>query len=291
MTVMLILPIHTGILKQGDDLASILLSSIALQSGDIIVISSKAIATVEGAHIDISNIHPSDEAHGWAKKTGRSAEFMQAVIHETQRLNGHIVSHAPQTLLTDVRPHGLTTGTILTANAGLDQSNVEDGYAIGWPIDPVSSAQQLQSSLVSLTSRKSETRNSKLETNLNVSHFTNLKIDIVSDFGFRASSFAIIISDSNCRPRRLGVTAFALACCGINPLRSEIGKKDLFDHEMRVTVESTADQLATAANMLMGNAAQSTPAAIIRDHGLPMTNFCGWVDGIEPDQDLFSSMI
>lgn len=252
---MIILPIRTGTLKRGDDIASILRQSADIKSGDILVISSKAIATVEGAHINLSSISPSDEAKDLAEKTVRSAAFTQAVIDETKRLNGTIIGHAPQTLLTDVRPDGLSTGTILTANAGLDESNVEDGYAIGWPHDPVQSLMKICAQL------KAESQ-----------------------------QLAAIVSDSNCRPRRLGVTAFALVTAGIDPLRSEIGNNDLFGHSMRVTVESTADQLATAANFLMGNAAQSTPAAIIRDHNLPLTDYCGWVEGIEPEEDLFGSM-
>lgn len=81
--------------------------------------------------------------------------------------------------------------------------------------------------------------------------------------------------------------AFALVCDGIDPVKSEVGRKDLFGKPLRFTLEAVADQLATAANFVMGNADQSVPAAIIRDHGLALGNFSGWVDGIDPDEDLF----
>ena len=80
----------------------------------------------------------------------------------------------------------------------------------------------------------------------------------------------------------LGVTAFALVCVGLDPLLSQQGVEDLFGKPLRITTEAIADQLATAANFVMGNAGQSTPAAIIRAHGLRLSDFAGWVPGIEP---------
>jgi len=83
------------------------------------------------------------------------------------------------------------------------------------------------------------------------------------------------------------VTAFALVVSGFDPLVSKIGERDLFGRELTMTVEAVADQLATAANMIMGNAAESRPATIIRNHGIPFTDFEGWVPGISKEEDLF----
>ena len=101
---------------------------------------------------------------------------------------------------------------------------------------------------------------------------------------------AVLLTDSTCRPRRLGVTALALTVSGFDPLRSLIGMKDLFGKDLRLTQEAVADQLATAANMLMGNAGESVPAMIIRNHGIPFSNFEGWVPGIAPKDDLFGML-
>ncbi|MBU1123155.1 coenzyme F420-0:L-glutamate ligase, partial [Patescibacteria group bacterium] len=102
---------------------------------------------------------------------------------------------------------------------------------------------------------------------------------------------AVILTDSCCRPRRIGVSAYALTVSGIDPLEDRIGKKDLFGKELLMTMESRADQLATATNMLMGNTNESIPAAIVRDHGLELSDFEGWVDGIEPEEDLFAGIL
>ena len=178
--------------------------------------------------------------------------FTQAVLDETKRMNGVVAGTCPFALLTSLKPDGMETGRIFCPNAGLDQSNVESGFAIGWPRDPLKSIRKLQKSF-------------------SIFHFP----------------FSIVLSDSCCRPSRLGVTAFALVCAGIDPLRSEIGKNDLFGKRMRVTNEAIADQLATAANAVMGNTNQCCPAAIVRDHGYPPSDFCGWVEGIEAEEDMF----
>lgn len=263
-----LIPIRTPVIRNGDDVAAILRSSADIQNGDIIVISSKAVTTAEGDAVDLSSCSISPEALEWAEKTGRSPAFMQAVLDETKRLNGTVTGHCPGALLTEVRPHGLRIGSIFAPNAGMDESNIDTGFAVGWPTDPVASARAIQESFLPSPGRENSREGEG-----------------------RGVRVAVIIGDSCCRPRRLGVTAFALTVSGFDPLKSEVGSSDLFGHELRVTVEATADQLATAANALMGNADQSTPAVIIRDHGIPLSGFSGWVDGIEPEEDLFKSVI
>lgn len=250
---MQLIPIHTPVIHTGDDLADIFSRYESMADGDILVVSSKIMATAEGNAIDLKTLSISTAAEEWSIRTKRNGAFMQAVLDETARLNGRILGGTTGALLTELSPRELETGVLLVPNAGLDESNIEEGYAIGWPHEPVMSLKRLQQGL-----------------NRNC---------------------ALIISDSCCQMRRNGVTAFALASCGIDPFKSEIGHRDLFGKTMQVTVEATADQLATAANTLMGNTAQSIPAVIIRDHGLPFSNFCGWVDGIEPERDLFSAIL
>ncbi len=246
-----LLPVRTPLLQAGDDIASIIMQSCTPLDGDILVVSSKALATVEGAAMDLGTFTPGAEASLLAAGCGRTPAFVEAVLHETRRLHGTVRDSCPGALLTELRPDGLRTGTILVANAGLDESNVAPGHAIGWPHDPVQSMQAL----------------------------------------YKAISIPIILTDSCVKPRRLGVTAFAIACVGCDPFRNEIGAKDLFEKPLHITVEAVADQLAVAANILMGNAAQSIPAVLVREHGIPHSDFCGWVDGIEPKDDLFAGML
>jgi len=278
---MLFLTIPTPVLQPGDDLAAVLRTHAALRDGDIVVLSSKAVATVEGAVIDLASMEPTAEAETWAKKTGsRGAAFIQAVLEETKRLHGRVVGACPGALLTEVKPEGLNHGTILTANAGLDESNVAKGFAVGWPKDPVASVSKLRKSLVHVLVSSASSVSS-----------VSSSLEHPKQPSAPAKRIAIILTDSCCRPRRLGVTAFALAVAGLDPLVSQAGRKDLFGKELRITTEAVADQLATAANFVMGNAGQSVPAVIIRDHGLTLSDFAGWVPGIEPEEDLFRGVI
>lgn len=263
-----IIPVCSPLLKMGDDLGAVFAKE-ALQPGDILVISSKALATIEGVEIQLRDGTPTKQVEAWVSQTGLPASFIEAVMAETKRLNGTIVGTCPGALLTELRPTGFPHGTLLVPNAGLDRSNVREGYAIGWPHDPVKSLRTLRSGI---QEQMSEKRKEKRKKNTN------------SLFSFH---FSLVLSDSCCVPRRLGVTAFALACSGIDPVRSLIGTKDAFGHTMRITQEAVADQLATAANMVMGNADQMTPIAIVRDHGYALSNYEGWVPGIEPGEDLF----
>jgi len=204
------------------------------------------------------------------------------MLMELERLRGTVIGAVPGAALTELRPEGLTTGTILVASAGLDESNAPEGSAIGWPRNPVMSAGRLRKELetrmrsyeLRVTSfGKSENPHPKPETR-------NPKPRV-----------AVIMTDSCCVPRRSGVTAMALVVSGFNPLQPQKGRKDLFGKPLRMTTEAVADQLATAANFLMGNAAQSIPAVIIRDHGLELTEWEGWVPGIEPERDLFQGVL
>lgn len=248
-----ILPIHTPIIQGGDDFSSILRANTEILDGDILVLSSKAVATAENVAMALFSFIPSVEAEEWAKETGLGVAFCQAVIQETARLHGRILGSAPKALLTEVKPDGLEQGVMLVPNAGLDQSNIEKGFVVGWPRDLVASAKKIHDEM--------------------------------------PQKIAIIIGDSCVQPRRWGVTAFALVTCGINPLRSEIGQLDLFGKPLTITVEAIADQLSVAANTVMGNAAQSIPAAIIRDHGFSFSDFCGWVPGMKPEEDLFHDIL
>ncbi|MBT4366918.1 coenzyme F420-0:L-glutamate ligase [Candidatus Peregrinibacteria bacterium] len=246
-----ILKIQTGHIKSGDNLVNAILNNCDLKSGDILAISSKVIATAQGAAINLSSIEISDTAREYAKKYDRDPAYFQAILNETERLNGNIINDDKRAILTELKPDGLNEGTLMAASAGLDQSNIEDGYAVGWPIDPVSSASEI---------------------------FAELK---------EYTPGGILITDSCLRPRRLGVTAQALVVIGFDPIISQVDSPDLFGKPLNVTHEAVADQLATAANFVMGNADQAIPAVIIRDHSLARSEFKGWVPGIDRSEDLF----
>ncbi len=248
----LILPVRTRLVTRGDSVADLLADSSFYRESDVIVVSSKILATAEGAMRGLATLKPSDEAVSIATETRQDPRFVEAILQETTRLNGSVRHHCPGAVLTELKPGGMR-GSILIANAGLDQSNAEADAAIGWPRDPARTA-------------------------------TALRGELERRLGIR---LAVIVSDSCSLPRRKGVVAIALACSGIDPLLSLEGVPDLRGRPLSMTTEAVADQLATAGNAVMGNAGNSTPAAIIRDHGLSLSEFSGWVPGIGEKEDLF----
>jgi coenzyme F420-0:L-glutamate ligase/coenzyme F420-1:gamma-L-glutamate ligase len=244
-----LLPLKTGILRAGDDLAAALKAAGDIRPNDIVVLSSKAVATCEDAFVDLTTIDISDAARSEAEKTRRSPEFCQAVLDEAARMNGHVSGRCPGAMLCLVRPHPKVS--ILAANAGMDQSNVPEGLALGWPRDAAASSKRLATEI----------------------------------------GCAVIIVDSCCAPFRTGISAYALACTGIDPIRDERGKHDLFGKPLHITQDSIADDLSAAANLLMGNAAQATPAVIVRNHGFARSDFSGWIETFSPKEDLFKDVM
>lgn len=120
---------------------------------------------------------------------------------------------------------------ILIANAGADTSNVPPGYAVIWPKNPVESAQRIK----------------------------NL---VKKEFGF---DVGVIITDSHCLPLRRGTIGIALAVAGFEPLTDDRGRLDLFDKKLKITYHNLADDLSSAANLVMGEYNQRIPAVIIKN--------------------------
>ena len=110
-------------------------------------------------------------------------------------------------------------------------------------------------------------------------------------------NLGIIITDSNVTPLRNGVTGIAIGWCGFEPIYNYIGQKDIFGQPMQVTTINLLDSLATMATLAMGEGAEQTPLAIIKN--APKINFLNrpptqqeeQTTYLEKKYDLFSSAI
>lgn len=118
---------------------------------------------------------------------------------------------------------------IVCANAGVDESNVKHGYATLLPVDPDATAQKIQSE---------------------ISQSTSCRI-------------SVIISDTFGRPFRTGQTDCAIGVAGLMPLVNYDGKIDTVGRTLRVTETAIADEIASAAELVMGKT-KFCPAAIVR---------------------------
>jgi coenzyme F420-0:L-glutamate ligase/coenzyme F420-1:gamma-L-glutamate ligase len=147
-------------------------------------------------------------------------------------------------------------GTV-AANAGIDASNVESEESetvLLWPADPDASAAALRDALGAA-------------------------------YG---TEIAVIITDSLGRAWRLGTTGTAIGSAGIAPLTDRRGETDLFGRVLQATVVGRADELAAAASLVIGEGAESTPVAIIRNASYVRTQAEGIGAMLRPaDEDLF----
>ncbi|HZD42585.1 MAG TPA: coenzyme F420-0:L-glutamate ligase, partial [Methanomicrobiales archaeon] len=129
-------------------------------------------------------------------------------------------------------------GGTLLPNAGVDESNAPSGYVSPLPADPDASAEALRRGL--------EDR-----------------------WGVH---IAVVIADSRTHAMRLGCSGIAIGCAGIRSVVDERGRHDLFGRELHVTQRAVADCIASAAELVMGEADESVPAAIVRNIGLPIVD-------------------
>lgn len=125
-----------------------------------------------------------------------------------------------------------TVGGIICANAGVDLSNVGEGRAALLPRDPDNSAHRLRERIEGLTGRE----------------------------------VAVIVADTHGRPLRKGAINVAIGCSGLDPLLDRRGEKDLYGRTLRSKIICVADELASAAELVMGQADEGIPAAIVRGY-------------------------
>lgn len=135
------LAIRTPILKRKDDLVTIVLESlkerkVELKEGDILAISSKAIAAVEARIVSLEKVFPSEEAKQVAHRHSLEPEFSELVLKEADEIYGGVY----KAILT------LKKG-ILTVNAGVDKKNVPAGYAALWPSNPQNVADKIRTEI------------------------------------------------------------------------------------------------------------------------------------------------
>jgi coenzyme F420-0:L-glutamate ligase/coenzyme F420-1:gamma-L-glutamate ligase len=217
------------LVEPGDDLAAVLTDALrrnglGLVDGDILVIAQKIVSKAEGLYVDLDQVEPSDRARELAERLGKDPRHVEVVLSESEE----IVKVGEHVI---VAAHKL--GFVM-ANAGIDESNISHGEngnrVLLLPRDPDGSAAEL-------------------------------KRRLEDAFGV---SIGVVINDSFGRPWRNGVVGVALGAAGVPSLLDRIGSKDLFGRTLKVTEIAVADELASAASLLMGQADEGLPAVLVR---------------------------
>jgi F420-0:gamma-glutamyl ligase len=148
---------------------------------------------------------------------------------------------------------------ILIPSAGIDESNSESGDYILYPHDPYQIAQS-------------------------VCKFLKQK--------FNLKNFGIILTDSHSAPLRKGVTGIALAHWGFEATASLVGKPDIFNKPLKFTHVNVADSLAALAVLVMGEANECTPLALVSAENIEFTESSSQTDiQIEPENDLYYPLL
>ena len=233
--------------KVGDDIAkliyeALLKQSIHLQDKDILVVTQKIVSKAEGRLLKLSDVKPSAFAEHIAETMGKDARIVEAVLRDTHR----VIRMRDRALIVETR-HGH-----VCANAGIDYSNVEEGYVTLLPEDPDESAKKILEALNRLTGRK----------------------------------LAVIITDTWGRAWRLGQVDFAIGVAGINAFKDYRGTVDLLGHTLNVTRIAIADEIAAAAELEKGKS-RGVPVVIVRGYDYPEGEEAG-SDIVRPlNEDLF----
>lgn len=160
-----------------------------------------------------------------------------------------IVRSGPNSLIVE------TKNGIVAANAGVDRSNVKGYRNVALlPTNPDASAR-------------------------------NIRNEIKEKTGHRV---AVIVSDTHGRPLRMGEINVAIGVAGIKPIRDRRGEKDLFGYVLHVKQTCIADELASAAELVIGQASEGIPVAIIRGYSYEVDEDAAGRDLTRPkEKDMF----
>lgn len=232
VTELRIIPV-TGIgeIAPGSDLGLVIYEALQaqqlqIQQGDILVVTQKIVSKAEGNIVQLDEIRASEFAHSLALESKKDAPYIEAVLRESRR----IVRMDHGVLICETK-HGF-----ICANAGVDESNVNGAREITLlPVDPDHSAQQLRTRWQGLSGEGS------------------------------AFDIAVIISDTWGRPWRTGQINMAIGVAGMEAIVDYRGQYDPYGYELHASVLAVADELASAAELVMGKI-DRIPVALIRGY-------------------------
>lgn len=216
------------LITKGDDLAKLTCNAAKRQNTPI---QEKDVIVI--THVAVSkaegNIVNLDEVSPSerAKEIAQKTGKEPALVEVILRETKEIVRLGPNSLITE------TKNGIICANAGVDRSNVEgERNVVLLPKNPDASVQRIRQKIIDLT----------------------------------GCDVAVVVSDTHGRPLRMGEINVAIGVSGIKPIRDRRGEKDLFGYVLRIKQTAVADELASAAELVIGQANEGIPVAIIRGY-------------------------
>lgn len=242
------------LVQPGDDLVAMIFAAlkntgITLVDGDILVVAQKIISKAEDRLVNLGGITPSEQAFLYADESQKDPRLVELILRESKA----VLRCRPGTLIVE---HKLG---FICASAGIDHSNtrLEDGTAEEWvlllPENPDASAAKLRAGLEKLS----------------------------------GAQLGVLIIDSHGRAWRIGTVGVAIGISGVPGVVDLRGEQDLFGFRLKITQVGAADELAAAASLVMGQAAEGTPVVHVRGFPYPLRE-SSLPEILRPeDQDMF----
>ena len=249
-TIQVIAVENLPLIEEGDDLAELICNAAEKQNTPL---KEKDVIVI--THVAVSkaegNVVNLDEVtpSERAKEIARETYKDPALVEAILRETKEIVRMRRNSLITE------TKNGIVCANAGVDRSNIEgERNIVLLPKDANASAQRIREKIRKLT----------------------------------GCDVAVIVSDTHGRPFRMGEINVAIGVAGIKPIRDRRGEKDLFGYVLRIKRTAVADELSSAAELVIGQADEGIPVAIIRGYKYQATENASATELTRPkEKDLF----
>jgi coenzyme F420-0:L-glutamate ligase/coenzyme F420-1:gamma-L-glutamate ligase len=219
------------LIQPGDALAELVFQSLSampipLEDGDILVFAQKVVSKAEGRLVNLTQVTPTAKALELAQVVEKDPRLVEMMLRESRE----VLRVRPGTIIVEHR------GGFICANAGIDHSNVQgpwgnpEDWVLLLPEDADLSAERL---------RKELEARSKV-------------------------SLGVLIIDSHGRAWRNGTVGVCIGLSNVPGLVDMRGQTDMFGYSLRVTMIAAADELAAAASLMMGQAAECTPVVHVR---------------------------
>ena len=217
------------LIEEGDDLVEIILSAIkrnkiSLSNGDVLVVAQKIISKSEGRYASLNDVKPSQQAIDLSIETDKDPKLVQLILNESKE----VVRYRKGVIVVE------SILGLIHANAGIDRSNIKSDSnnprVLLLPEDPDKSATELREGIFKKTNKK----------------------------------IGIIINDSSGRAWRNGIVGIAIGSSGAEVLSDLKGNLDLFGNTLEVTEVGKADEVASAASLLMGQGKEALPVVLIK---------------------------
>jgi len=241
-------------IKKGDNIGELVCENFDLKDGDVVVVTSKIVSKAEGRFVKISEIKPTKDAINLAKKAGKPPELVELILRNS-RVVGIIPVHDlvsrglfdpqglsknPELALKVLEKDKSLLITLVNSSiytdAGIDASNVPEGYFALPPKDPMRSAEAIRESILNHSGKRVAVLISDTEV------FLNGSIEVCRGYS------------------------------GICPVKREFGEPDIYGKPKWGGCEALIHEICCAASLIIGQSHEGIPVVVLR--GLKYEDDC-----------------